>query len=115
MSENENVEQAAEVLGGSDGSDPVPKGDKKTAEGDSGKDVSGVNRLFRTDRSLDMDQSYDFWSPDDGGINRIGAAIQQAGGFEAMPPIVWMLIGAAEAIWAKVRTLDPFQEGSDDA
>lgn len=58
-----------------------------------------LDRAFRTDRELDLSDSVPWWDPENGGINRIGAAIKQAGGWKAMPPIVWVPIGVAEAIY----------------
>ncbi len=94
------ADKAAEVLGetGGDGSDDGDQGDADRADFASGE-PEGFRRLFRTDRSLDLNESVPWWDPEKGGMNRIGAALKQMGGWEYIPPAVWLVLGLLEAMY----------------
>lgn len=90
------AEKAAEVLG-----EPEDQASSEPPEsGGSEQQPDGVNRLFRTDRALDMDEKVPFWNPEEGGIERIGAALKQMGGWEYIPPAVWLMLGMLEAFYS---------------
>lgn len=103
------AEKASEVLELGDGRDESPDqqdtdaeaaADESSTKDSASSEPSGLNRLFRTDKPLDLDDSTDWWDPrGKGGINRIGAALQQMGGWEYVMPVVWLFIGTAEAIY----------------
>lgn len=115
--------EAAAVLDESTASasgETVPKGDEQTAEGDTAdeSEPGGVKRFFRTDKSLDLDDATPWWDPrGKGGLNRIGAAIKQAGGWERMFPAFWILVGMFEVLYLFVvdRELVPSRSSSDES
>jgi len=117
---------ASEVLGGLSSDDDGEDGRAVEAEPDATAEAeseaesstktesepSGLRRWFRTDRGIDLNERTPFWDPEEGGIDRIGAAIKQAGGWEFMPPAFWAAVGVAEA--AKTWIEASFLGGSDD-
>lgn len=128
---NEEVEKAAAVLDGPAlGPEPAPSDEQAETSSDDADattetettsnevaEPTGIDRLFRTDRSLDLDDATPFWDPGGkGGVNRIGAALKQAGGWKALPPIVWVPIGVAEAVYvaADERGILPNRGGERD-
>lgn len=118
---NENVEAAKEQLGDSENSDGsggfVPEGDEETASGSTDTGPEGItDRLFRTDRGIDLENTEDFWDPDGKGAeNRFAAACKQAFGVDEWPPIVHMTIAGAEGLYLFIITLFAFDSGGDDA
>lgn len=119
---NENVDAARDALEettdatteSSDGF-TVPEGDEQTATGPTDTGPSGVfDRLFRTDKSIDLENTEDFWDPDEkGAANRFAAACRQAFGVDNWPPVVHMAIAGAEAFYLALRDMFNFDSEDD--
>lgn len=119
---NENVDAArdaledevADVAEATDGFD-VPEGDEQAATGPVDTGPSGVvDRLFRTDKSIDLENTEDFWDPDEkGAANRFAAACRQAFGVDNWPPVVHMAIAGAEAFYLALRDMFDFDSGGE--
>jgi len=93
------AEKAAEVLGDDSGADDAGADVDAEPTDFASEEPDGFRRLFRTDRALDLNERVPWWDPDKGGMNRIGAALKQMGGWEYIPPIVWLLLGMLETAY----------------
>lgn len=121
MSGSEEAAKAAEVLdegtesASSDASGDAFASDEETATGGTEQGPTGIDRLIRTDKPLNLDDSTEFWDPDGkGGLNRIGAAAKQAFGADNWPPAVHLMIGAAESMYTFVTESGLLPTGGND-
>lgn len=108
--ESEAIKAADQLdLGdGRDDHDDAETADESTEDGETTETTDeeqpdGLRRLLRTDKPLDLDASTDWWDPrGKGGVNRIGAAIKQMGGWQYVMPAVWLFVGFLEVLYLLV-------------
>lgn len=99
---DEQGEAVEEVADEADGDDPEGDGGATLRETEESAEPEGgtetfLQRWFRNDRELDLDDTKAIWDPwGKGGLNRIAAAAKQAGGYKHFAPAFWASVGAVE-------------------
>lgn len=114
---DKNLAAAQQALEGAEeaGGEMVPEGDEQAATGETDAPENVWDRLWRTDKPINLDDNTDVWDPEGkGGANRFGAAAKQAFGVDEWPPILHMGIAGAEGFYLFVTDALSFDAPEED-